>query len=136
MPYTTRNDTKRARVHGVCQYTIPHPALTSQRYLNSSFVEENVGGIWKHNVILCVGPEVNPKSADIGMMWLSGYGVGPDIVEYPRRQQEMEKTCKQAAQLGTIGVILDGVPTSVKFHDADEAESEGFQVTGASYYKK
>ena len=105
--------------------------LTSQQYLNDTFVEN---GIWRHNVILCVGKELDMNAADVGMMWLSGYGVGPDVGEYPKRQQEFEKTCEQAARLGTVGVILDGVPTMVKFHDADEAESEGFQITGASYY--
>merc|ERR1711957_742846 len=94
--------------------------LTSQQYLNDTYVEN---GIWRHNVILCVGKELDVNAADVGMMWLSGYGVGPDVDEYPKRQQEFEKTCEQAARLGTVGVILDGVPTMVKFHDADEAES-------------
>jgi len=109
--------------------------LTSQQYLSTDFVDAEEGLIWKHNVIICAG-EISTEldSADFGTITLSGYGVGPDIEEYPRRKNEVDKVCKQAAQLGTVGVILDGIPTSVKFNDADAAESEGFQITGAKYF--
>ena len=112
--------------------------LTSQNYLDSDTVIEvngRVGNAWTHNLIICSGEiKNNLNSDDVGMMWLNGHGKGTNLDEYPRNQGAFNKACKQAAQLGTVGVILDSVPASVLFHDETEAHDEYFQISGATRF--
>ena len=105
--------------------------LNSQRYLNSTWIAE--GEIWKHNIMICAG-NVQTNSDDVGMLWINGDGMSDDIAEYPRRNSEFKKLCDQAAQLGTVGAILHGIPKTVRFVGQDESWSEQLQSHGAAYY--
>ena len=58
MPYTTRNDTKRARVHGVCQYTIPHPGK-----LLGGFEEKDDNDVY--NILFKISEALSTESNEI-----------------------------------------------------------------------
>ena len=115
--------------------------LTSQFYLNSTFVDPELGGTWTHNVLLCHGkPNENSNFDEIGYIKLQQIQdesrPKTQLRSMPKSSSKhvIQSACQAAAEQGTVGIRIEGIPAEVKYVGENKPQTEGVQAIGANYY--